>query len=92
MSETKQVAVPITIPVLLPGEELVSQFDGKLPKALQFLIDNNYMTQEETVSYLQFRVNLTEIANNHDEFLAVFREIKEQMARKESGIILPNGY
>lgn len=91
-TEKVQYMVPVSIPVLVPPEDLVAQFKGDFPGIFQFLVDQGKLTEEELVSYLQFRATLHEIAGSLDEFLNIYRQLKEALSpiQKTSGIILPN--
>lgn len=92
MNETKNVGVPLTIPILVPGDELIQNYDGQLPATTEKLIESGWLTKEEALSYHNYHMNMCEIASNMDEFLNIYRAVKQELSRKESGIILPGGY
>jgi hypothetical protein len=91
-TESKTVAVPVQIPILIPSEELYKTFEGKLPATTQKLVSDGWLTLEEAVSYHQYHLMVCELASNKDEFLNMYRQVKAELARQASGIILPNGY
>lgn len=89
MNETVTVPVQVTLPVLIPATELVET--TPLPEFVQSLVDSGYLNKEEGIAYLQWQTVISGLAFSLDEFVHMFRSVKQSYEQQKSGIIVPEG-
>jgi hypothetical protein len=64
----------INIPINIPTEKEIESVKNNIEKNFQYLIDQNYMTIEETVAYVKFATNLAAfVPFTLDGFLETYR-------------------
>jgi hypothetical protein len=73
----------IKIPISIPTEQEINSIKDTLEESFRVLIENNYMTLEETVAYIKFVTELTTLSPFAlDGFLKTYRANIERL--KES--------
>jgi len=80
----------LQIPMPFPTDEQVEVLSENLETYLQKLVDDEYLTKEEVVAFLQFTTYLSGITPFLlDPFLSSYRDAKKQSAQEDSGLIIP---
>jgi hypothetical protein len=83
MDKEHNFVFAIKIPINIPTEQEINAVKDSLEESFQVLIQNGYMTLEETVAYIKFITELTTLSPfTLDGFLKTYRANIERL--KES--------
>jgi ribose 5-phosphate isomerase RpiB len=84
MEKSHDFVFGINIPINIPTESEIDSVKNNLEKSFSQLIDNGYMTLEETVAYVKFATNLAAfVPFTLDGFLETYRANVENLNQRQ---------